>query len=103
MTGDDFADRAWCLAVERDEPNGHTLDELSAYLDAGRTPPDPSIEGSEACRQALDAMERLRILAQAMLEQDAASAADASWVDRILDAIASDASTGRSASVADRT
>ena len=36
--------------------DGHTIEELSDYLDAGRTPVDASIEGSPGCRIALDAL-----------------------------------------------
>lgn len=77
--------------------DGHTIEELTDYLEAGRTPVDPSIEQSSGCQLALDALERLHGLGPALLDADAATqpAADAGWVDRILSGIAIDARAGR--------
>ena len=36
-----------------DDLDGHTFDELAEYLDRDRTPRDPDIESSAACRLAL--------------------------------------------------
>lgn len=84
-------------ALERADLNGHTLEELSEYLDAGRVPVDPSIEQSPGCRIALDALTRLRELTPELLAADTAAepAAEDSWVDRILGGIALDARAGR--------
>jgi len=67
---------------------GHTLEELSAYLDAGRQPADPSIDGSPACRAALAEMERLGRLGREQLELEVrdASPPGGGWVARVLDA-----------------
>ncbi|MFE7504140.1 hypothetical protein [Promicromonospora sp. NPDC057488] len=80
-----------------DDLDGHTIEELSDYLEAGRTPPDPSIEGSAACRLALDALTRLRDLTPDLIAADTAAEpeADDGWVRRILDGIASEARSGR--------
>ncbi|GAA4190897.1 hypothetical protein GCM10022288_20900 [Gryllotalpicola kribbensis] len=87
------------LALEPDDLNGHTVEELSAYLDADRTPPDPSIDESPGCQLALQAMQRLRGLSAALAEADAEaeekSARDEGWISRILGAIAVDARAGR--------
>lgn len=76
--------------------DGHTLDELSDYLARGRTPADPSIDGSPECRAALEALERLSRTTRSMLEADAANrTADDGWVGRILDGIRLDVQAGR--------
>jgi hypothetical protein len=97
MTEDDDTVQAHRLGVETAQLNGHTVDELSAYLDAGRTPADLSIDESAGCQIALDAMERLRALAKSLIELDAQTVPppDESWLSRILEAIASDARAGR--------
>lgn len=83
--------------TEFDDLDGHTIEELSDYLDAGRTPPIASIEGSPGCRIALDALSRLRALTPLLLTVDTAAEpeADEAWVQSILSAIALDARTGR--------
>lgn len=85
------------LGLEPDDLDGHTLDELTDYLEAGRQPENPSIEGSAGCQLALDALERLRGLGGQLIDADTAAMpeVDESWVDRILDGIALDARAGR--------
>lgn len=100
MTRDDDLDpELRRLALDAEDLNGHTVEELSAYLDAERTPPDPSIDESPGCQLALQAMERLRglseTLAMADVEAETSAAHDESWVARILDSIAMDARAGR--------
>lgn len=82
---------------ELDDLGGHTIEELCDYLDAGRTPVDPSIEDSPGCRIALDALTRLRDLSPELLAADAAAEPepDESWVEGILAGIALDARAGR--------
>lgn len=94
-TGDRFDQRGLSLATA--DLDGHTIDELSAYLDAGRRPVDPSIEASPACQLALQSMERLRALSGPLLAADAAgeAAADDPWLQRVLAGIALDARAGR--------
>ncbi|MFF2050558.1 Asp23/Gls24 family envelope stress response protein [Leifsonia sp. NPDC058194] len=76
--------------------DGHTLDELSDYLAAGRQPADPSIDGSPQCRAALTALERLGRATQDLLDQEAAaSPTDDDWVGRILTGIRLDVQSGR--------
>lgn len=85
------------LGLEPGDLDGHTLEELSDYLEAGRLPLDPSIEGSPGCQLALDALERLHGLGGQLIDADAAAMpeVDDSWVDRILSGIALDARAGR--------
>ncbi len=83
--------------TERADLDGHTLDELSDYLDAGRFPPDPTIDSSPACQIALDDLERIAAVSLTMLERGAAAdpTVDEGWVSRILGAIRFDAHAGR--------
>ncbi len=77
--------------------DGHTIDELADYVDAGRMPRDPSIEDSPGCRIAIDALERLRDVAGALFRADieAEPQPDESWIRGILAGIAIDARAGR--------
>lgn len=85
------------LGLEPGDLDGHSIEELSDYLDADRTPADPSIEGSPGCQLALQAMQRLRALSRSMMDADIAAvpAADEGWIGRILESIAFDARAGR--------
>lgn len=96
MTEDD-APELRALGMEPDDLDGHTIEELTDYLEAGRQPADPSIDGSAGCRLALDALERLRGLTPALIAADTAheDEADAGWVQQILGEIALDARAGR--------
>lgn len=77
--------------------DGHSIDELTDYLEAGRTPRNPSIEESASCQLALDALERLHGLGPALIAADAEASrlVDDSWVDRVLGEIALDVRAGR--------
>lgn len=85
------------LGLEPADLDGHTIEELSDYLDAGRQPVDPAIEASASCQAALDSLERLRALTPELLAADIAEqpSPDESWVQRILGSIALDARAGR--------
>ena len=76
--------------------DGHTIDELSDYLDRGRLPADPSIEASPECQIALRALERVRAISSSLFVEEAASdSGDDSWVSRILGNISLEAHAGR--------
>lgn len=85
------------LGLEPADLDGHTMEELADYLDAGRTPADDSIESSAGCRIALDALQRLRLLTPALVAADLADepATDDGWVQKILAGISLDARAGR--------
>ncbi|GAA2847576.1 Asp23/Gls24 family envelope stress response protein [Microbacterium arabinogalactanolyticum] len=85
------------LGLEPEDLDGHTIEELSDYLEAGCRPPDPAIDESPGCRIALEALERLRRLSPELLAADAEAEPepDDSWVQRILSGIALDAHAGR--------
>lgn len=97
MTDDRETREVRALGLEPTDLDGHTLEDLSDYLEAGRTPLDPSIEESAGCQLALDALERLRGLGSQLIAADAAASPEVeeSWVDRILSGIALDARAGR--------
>ncbi|AYG03136.1 Asp23/Gls24 family envelope stress response protein [Gryllotalpicola protaetiae] len=82
--------------------DGHTIEELSAYLDAERTPTNFSIESSPGCQIALTALGRLRELTTHVLEVQAAAepAPPDSWVRNIMDRIALEARAGRDIPIA---
>lgn len=83
-----------------DEPeglDGHTMEELNDYLDAGRTPAVASIDNSPGCQIALAALERLRALALSLLERDVQDEPerDDSWVSSILENLSREVHAGR--------
>ncbi len=82
-----------------DEANldGHTVEELSDYLDRGRQPYNESIESSAAAQNALAALSRLRSIAPRVLEAEAEAAPPRapSWFKAILDQIGVQAHAGR--------
>ncbi|MBC7725603.1 MAG: Asp23/Gls24 family envelope stress response protein [Burkholderiaceae bacterium] len=75
--------------------DGHTLDELSDYLDRGRVPADPAIEASPGCQIALRALERVRTVSASLLAGEARDTADDGWVATIIGSISLDARAGR--------
>lgn len=92
-----MSDPSAVLALEPDDLDGHTVDELDDYLERGRTPADPSIDASPACQIALSALQRLHDVAGAYLDDaDAAPAgSDQDWISAVLTAIPLDARAGR--------
>ncbi|WAA66992.1 hypothetical protein [Microbacterium oxydans] len=85
------------LGLDPTDLDGHTLDELTDYLEAGRQPADRSIDESPGCQLALDALERLHGLGAELMDAETAAEPDVdqNWVDRILSGIALDARSGR--------
>lgn len=77
--------------------DGHTVDELSDYLDAGMVPADPSIDDSPVCQNALAAIARVRAASRGSFDVAALdeSPADDGWVGRILSNISMEARAGR--------
>jgi len=97
MTDERDAPELRRLGLEPADLDGHTIEQLTDYLDAGRMPADPTIDDSAGCRLALDALERLHaVTGRLMADDEAAEAeADESWVDRVLSGIVLDARSGR--------
>ena len=86
--------------MSNDEPDvldGHTIDELSDFLDRGKMPTDPSIDTSAACQMAMASLERLRGAMSTLLRDEAEEqpARDDNWVTAILDRIVLDVRSGR--------
>jgi len=81
-----------------DDLDGHTIEELSDYLDAGRHPADASIDASPGCQIALTALSRLRSLSGAILETEASTEPEPgeSWISAIVQNIGREARAGRS-------
>jgi uncharacterized alkaline shock family protein YloU len=84
--------------LEPDDLDGHTIEELADYLDAGRTPADPSIDSSPGCQTALAALQRLRTVTADLLDAEASSEPepDENWIGGILRTISREAHAGRS-------
>jgi uncharacterized alkaline shock family protein YloU len=77
--------------------DGHTVEELSDYLDAGRSPRSAGIENSPGCLIALDALTRLRSATWEMLEAEAAedTGRDEVWIKNVMENISREARAGR--------
>jgi len=90
-------DDALELELENTDLDGHSIEELSDYLDAGRLPRDESIESSPGCLIALASLERLRNAAWALLEAeaDADPERDSAWIGRLMGTISREARAGR--------
>ncbi|MBF4607333.1 hypothetical protein [Curtobacterium sp. VKM Ac-1393] len=84
-------------ALEPDDLDGHSIDELADYLDAGMQPPDPTIDGSPACQNALAAILRVRHASLGSLEAAARdeAPADESWIGGVLANISLESRSGR--------
>jgi hypothetical protein len=97
MSDDDATHESRAFGLEPTDLDGHTIEDLTDYLEAGRQPVNRSIEESPGCQLALDALERLHGLGGELIVADAAAAPDVEegWVDRILSGIALDARAGR--------
>ncbi|QHC68240.1 Asp23/Gls24 family envelope stress response protein [Rathayibacter oskolensis] len=95
--GPDVTPEAAAPAEPADDFDGHTLDELSDYLDRGRQPYDPSIEGSAACRLALANLTRLNELSARALRRESEREPDRDevWIAGLLDAIRAEVRSGR--------
>jgi uncharacterized alkaline shock family protein YloU len=77
--------------------DGYSIEELSDYLDSGRTPRDPGIEDSPGARTALDALARLRQESWAMIEVEALAqpSGDQAWITTVLSNISRESRAGR--------
>ncbi|MCC4908340.1 Asp23/Gls24 family envelope stress response protein [Microbacterium sp. cx-59] len=76
---------------------GKSIEELSLYLESGRTPPDPAIDECPECLNALDSLERVSGLSRELLESDAAQLPEPSstWVAGIMDIVSAELRAGR--------
>ncbi|RPE78615.1 MULTISPECIES: Asp23/Gls24 family envelope stress response protein [unclassified Frondihabitans] len=85
------------LALEPEDLDGYTIDDLADYLEAGMTPQDPVIDTSPSCQIALAALIRLRSLTATYLVDEAAleEPRNDSWLVALLQNISMDSRTGR--------
>lgn len=85
------------LKLEPEDLDGHTIDELSDYLDTDRNPANPSIDQSPGSQIALRALAHLRAVSQSLLAADMAANTyrDDSWIHNIMDSIGMEARAGR--------
>lgn len=76
---------------------GHSLDELSDYLAAGKSPADPYIDSCAECQNALRALEQLNSLTSELVDFDSKehSDADTDRLGSIFSNIALEARSGR--------
>jgi uncharacterized alkaline shock family protein YloU len=94
---DQNAPPAAVLALEPEDLDGYSVDDLSDYLDAGMIPRDPVIDVSPACQIALAALARLRKLTASFLDDEAAMEeprTDA-WMSSLLQNISLESRAGR--------
>ena len=77
---------------------GYTIEQLTAYLEAGGAPVDAHIESCPECLNALEALERVGRLSRDLLADDVTRlpAASDAWFERILTTIHSELRAGRS-------
>ena len=76
---------------------GYTLDDLSAYLDSGRSPAIAAIDSNSECQAMLASMERVGSMARALLEQDAREhpQIEENWLGGLLTSISREVRAGR--------
>ncbi|WP_430593131.1 hypothetical protein [Humidisolicoccus flavus] len=91
------------IAASNDDQliDGFSLEELSEYLDNGRTPYNEEIEHSAECRRALVRLERLHELSDQLMAADRdENPAPESWFDGILQGISREVRAGRAIPIA---
>ncbi|WP_072314688.1 hypothetical protein [Agrococcus sp. Marseille-P2731] len=74
--------------------SGRTLEELSDYFDAGRSPAIDAIEQDPECRAMLASMERMSRLTRALAAEES-RVVESSWVDRVLAVVRDEVRAGR--------
>jgi len=77
--------------------SGYSLEQLSDYLDAGRTPAIPAIDDNAECQAVLASLERVGALSRDLVARDASTepALDESWFGGLLTAITREVKAGR--------
>lgn len=77
--------------------SGYSLQQLSDYLDAGRTPPITAIDDNAECQVMLDSLERLTTLSTELLAREAleASDVDETWLSSFLTTIGREVRAGK--------
>ncbi|MEJ8282891.1 MULTISPECIES: hypothetical protein [Curtobacterium] len=84
-----------------DRHGAFTLDELSDYLDADRTPVRADIEGDPDAVAALERLQVLRRASRDLLDTEASADGDERWISSVLASIRTTAHAGRDIPVPD--
>jgi hypothetical protein len=84
-------------ALPEQTVDGYSVERLSDYLDSGRTPRDPGIEGSAACRLYLISLAQVHDLSRASLAHEATREPDRDgrWISSLLESIRREVVGGR--------
>lgn len=75
--------------------SGYSLEELSAYAEAGRTPRIAAIESNAECQAVLAALERAGSLSRELLDEEGAREPEPGWIDELLARVWGDVRAGR--------
>lgn len=75
--------------------SGYSLEDLSAYLDRGRTPRIPAIERNAECQALMASMERMGRLSREIVDEQAAEPLADSWYDEIMREVMREFRAGR--------
>ncbi|MBN9213061.1 MAG: hypothetical protein BGO45_14280 [Microbacterium sp. 71-36] len=75
--------------------SGYSLEDLSAYLDRGRTPRIPAIERNAECQALLASMERMGRLSREIVDEQATEPLAESWYDEIMREVMREFRAGR--------
>ncbi|TBN58195.1 Asp23/Gls24 family envelope stress response protein [Glaciihabitans arcticus] len=77
--------------------SGYTLEQLSEYLDSGRTPAIEAIDDNAECQAVLTSLERYGSLSRELVSRDAAEAPalDESWFSGLFASITREVKAGR--------
>ncbi len=74
---------------------GFALEELSEYVDGGRDPRRPDIEQNAEARHAVDQLERLRAISEALLTAESEPEIGESWFQGVLTRLSREVRAGR--------
>ena len=75
--------------------SGYSLEDLSAYLDRGRTRRIPAIERNAECQALLASMERMGRLSREIVDEQASEPLAESWYDGIMREVMREFRAGR--------
>ena len=75
--------------------SGYSLEDLSTYLDRGRTPRIPAIERNAECQALLASMERMGRLSREIVDEQATEPLAESWYDEIMREVMREFRAGR--------
>jgi uncharacterized alkaline shock family protein YloU len=74
---------------------GYSLEDLSAYLDSGRTPPIAEIDTNAECQAVLASMERLGGLSRDLVAVESRQPLDDGWYDGLMREVMREFRAGR--------